>query len=92
MAFCIVSVLFVLIVLASSDIDKALFKGFPGGFYSYADRNNDNKLEASEINQIENMAWTTLWEDLKKNHPNVEFNNIERKTFMNLLLNLQGML
>ena len=95
MAFWNISVLFVLIVLVSSDVDKALFKGFPNGFYSYADRNNDNKLEASEINQIQNLAWTTIWEDLKKNVPNLEFNGIERKTFMDLLLfemNLQGML
>ena len=93
-AFRNIYVLFVLIALVSSDHDKALFKGFPGGFFSYADRNNDGKLEASEINQIENLAWKTIWKDLKESHPalGIEFTAIKRKPFMNLLLDLQGML
>ena len=94
MAFWIISVLFLLILLVSSDIDKALFHGFPGGYFSYADRNHDDTLEASEVSQIKNMAWKTIWEDLMEKHPDVgnAFKSIKRKQFMNLLLDLQGML
>ena len=94
MAFWSISVLFVLIVVAYSDVDKAFFPGFPGGYFSYADRNHDDTLEASEVDLIQNLAWKMIWKDFVEKHPNVgnEFTSIKRKTFMDLLLDLQGML
>ena len=93
MAYLNISVLFSLLTLVSSDIDRELSWGFPGGFFSYADRNNDGMIDRTEISNIRNLAWLKIWQDLLQNgsEPAIRKGNaITRRHFMNFL-KLRGM-
>ena len=60
MAILTIVVLFLVITLASSDIDRGLSWGFPGGYFSYVDRNNDGKIDEEDITNIGKLSWLTI--------------------------------
>ena len=95
MTFLNIVVLFLLIKLAPSDIDRGLSWGFPGGYFSYGDRNNDGKIDEEDITNIGNLAWLTIWNDLMKDRNGSDLGitdiPITRNQFIKLL-KFQGIL
>ena len=71
----------VMMLVYCDDIDI----GYPGGFYRYGDKNNDNVIDGTHIDANMNMAWLTEWYLITKNVTTNKDLKITYEDFKNLI-------
>ena len=62
-----------------------LDRGYPGGFFSYGDKNNDSRIDREDIDANLNLGWLKEWYLMTKNLTSNKDMVITKEVFMNLI-------
>ena len=74
-------VLRLMMMVCCNDIDR----GYPGGFWKYGDKNNDDVIDREDINANLNLGWLKDWYLITKTIPSNKDMIITKDVFMKLL-------